>query len=90
MILATEPEQIDGQYTGSITDTPCFKEGKVVRLNRWLAENRETLEGSYFYSDSINDLPLLEGVSFPVAVNPDERLTAVAKEQGWPILDLRS
>jgi HAD superfamily hydrolase (TIGR01490 family) len=89
VIIATEPEQVDGKYTGQVTDIPCFQEGKVVRLNRWLKENSESLDGSYFYSDSINDLPLLEGVTHPVAVNPDERLTAIATERNWPILDLR-
>ena len=89
VIIATEPEQIDGNYTGQVTDIPCFHEGKVVRLNRWLKENSESLDGSYFYSDSINDLPLLEGVTHPVAVNPDERLSAIATERNWPILDLR-
>ena len=89
VIIATEPEQIDGRYTGRVTDVPCFQDGKVVRLNRWLKENSVSLDGSYFYSDSINDLPLLEGVTHPVAVNPDERLKAIATERNWPILDLR-
>lgn len=89
-LLATEPEMVDGRYTGRVTDTPCFQDGKVVRLNRWLNENNATLEGSSFYSDSINDLHLLEEVDTPVAVNPDERLGALAKARGWPILDLRA
>lgn len=89
VIIATEPEQIDGKYTGDVTDTPCFQDGKVVRLNRWLADNNASLEGSFFYSDSINDLHLLEVVDNPVAVNPDEKLSAIATERNWPILDLR-
>ena len=89
VILATEPEQIDGEYTGEVIDVPCFQQGKVTRLNRWLEQHQQTLEGSYFYSDSINDLPLLEAVKFPVAVNPDERLGALATDRNWPVLDLR-
>lgn len=89
IILATEPEQIDGRYTGKVTDVPCFQDGKVVRLQRWLKEHNASLEGSFFYSDSINDLPLLEAVSNPVAVNPDERLEQLAQQRNWPILDLR-
>lgn len=88
-IIATEPEMVDGRYTGKVTDTPCFQDGKVLRLNRWLTEQNRSLEGSYFYSDSINDLHLLEVVDYPVAVNPDERLNSVARERAWPIMDLR-
>ncbi len=87
--LATEPEQLNGAYTGKIAGTPCFQSGKVTRLNEWLKENNANLSGSHFYSDSINDLPLLEQVERAVAVNPDERLTAEAEQRGWPILDLR-
>jgi HAD superfamily hydrolase (TIGR01490 family) len=89
-IIATDPEMLDGKYTGKVAGTPCFQAGKVERLNTWLAENGATLEGSSFYSDSINDLPLLEKVDHPVAVNPDEKLTAEANRRGWPILDLRA
>jgi HAD superfamily hydrolase (TIGR01490 family) len=89
-IIATDPEMVNGKYTGKVAGTPCFQAGKVERLNTWLAENGATLAGSSFYSDSINDLPLLEKVDHPVAVNPDEKLTAVATQRGWPILDLRA
>ena len=89
-IIATDPEMVNGNYTGKVAGTPCFQAGKVERLNTWLAENGATLEGSSFYSDSINDLPLLEKVDYPVAVNPDEKLTAEADRRGWPILDLRA
>ena len=89
-IIATDPEMVNGNYTGKVAGTPCFQAGKVERLNTWLAENGATLEGSSFYSDSINDLPLLEKVDYPVAVNPDENLTAEATRRGWPILDLRA
>lgn len=88
-ILATDPEIIDGCYTGEITGTPCFQEGKVIRLNEWLTQRGRTLEDSYFYSDSINDLPLLEQVTHPVAVDPDERLRNIAKTRDWPIISLR-
>lgn len=89
-LLATECELVEGRYTGRSVDVPCFREGKVTRLRRWLEENDLNLEGSYFYSDSMNDLPLLEQVDHPVAVNPDPNLRAEAEKRGWPILDLRS
>lgn len=89
-LLATECELVEGRYTGRSVDVPCFREGKVTRLRRWLEENDLNLEGSYFYSDSMNDLPLLEEVDHPVAVNPDTNLRAEAEKRGWPILDLRS
>ena len=88
-ILATEPEIIDNQYTGKVAGTPCFQGGKVTRLNQWLSENNFSLEGSYFYSDSINDLPLLELVETAIAVDPDEKLTSIAQQRDWPIISLR-
>ncbi|WP_286240406.1 HAD family hydrolase [Neptuniibacter halophilus] len=88
-ILATDPEEKDGEYTGKVAGTPCFQEGKVTRLNAWLESSNHSLEGSYFYSDSHNDLPLLELVSNPVAVNPDDILAAHADSLLWPVLDLR-
>lgn len=88
-LLATECEVIDGRYTGKTIDVPCFREGKVTRLNRWLEENNLTLEDSHFYSDSMNDLPLLEGVTHAVAVDPDEKLRAEATRRGWPVISLR-
>jgi HAD superfamily hydrolase (TIGR01490 family) len=87
-ILSTEPEIIDHQYTGRYLGTPTFKEGKVTVLNEWLKNSTHSLNNSYFYSDSINDLPLLEQVSIPVAVNPDEKLSIVAQSRDWQILDL--
>lgn len=87
-ILATDPELKDGRYTGQYLHEPCYGAGKVSHLQRWLSQQPHTLADSYFYSDSINDLPLLEQVSHPVAVNPDERLSAIAAERQWPILDL--
>ena len=74
---------------GRTTDIPCYQAGKVTRLQRWLAENDRNLHDSYFYSDSRNDLPLLEQVSHPVAVDPDDTLRATATERGWPVISLR-
>jgi HAD superfamily hydrolase (TIGR01490 family) len=88
-ILATEPEQRDGRYTGKIVGTACFREGKVTRLHEWLRENEFDLEQASFYSDSQNDLPLLELVGRPVAVDPDDTLRTVATERGWSIISLR-
>jgi len=88
-LLATEPEIVDGEYTGGVTGTPCFRAGKVERLHAWLQQNQLDLVGSWFYSDSHNDLPLLELVDNPVAVDPDDILLARAREQGWPVISLR-
>ena len=88
-LLATDPEIIDGRYTGKIVGTPTYQEGKVERLKLWLSENNESLAGSYFYSDSINDLPLLLEVDKPVAVDPDDALSAEAASRGWDIISLR-
>ncbi len=85
-LLATGVEEADGRYTGRPSGVPTFREGKVTRLEGWLEETGNTLEGSYFYSDSQNDLPLLERVENPVAVNPDPVLLARAEEEGWPVL----
>jgi HAD superfamily hydrolase (TIGR01490 family) len=82
-----------GLPTGEIAGIPSFREGKVARVEQWLAERGKTwgdVTQSTFYSDSINDLPLLEKVSHPVATNPDDRLTAIAQARGWPILNLFS
>lgn len=88
-ILACEPEIVDGQYTGKPTGIPSYKEGKITRLYEWLEGRDTTLEGAYFYSDSHNDLPLLELVDKPVAVDPDEILYARAREMDWPVISLR-
>jgi len=87
-LIATEPERDGEGYTGRVAGTPSFREGKVQRLEAWLGERGETLAGAWFYSDSHNDLPLLERVDHPVAVDPDERLAATARGRGWPILQL--
>jgi HAD superfamily hydrolase (TIGR01490 family) len=89
ILIATDPELRNGLYTGDIIGTPCYREGKVGRLNTWLQQNNENLTGSFFYSDSHNDLPLLQTVDHPVAVNPDEKLKALAEQNGWPVMSLR-
>jgi HAD superfamily hydrolase (TIGR01490 family) len=89
-LIGSEAEQVSGRYTGAPTGIMCFREGKIQRVEKWLAETGSTIEGfrrSWFYSDSFNDLPLLQRVTHPVAVAPDARLRAVARERGWPILE---
>lgn len=88
-MLATEAEIADGCYTGEVTDIPCFQRGKVERLHAWLAKTGFNLAGAAFYSDSHNDLPLLELVERPVAVDPDDTLRDHATAKGWPIITLR-
>jgi HAD superfamily hydrolase (TIGR01490 family) len=90
-LIATEPELRNGVFTGAVSGTPCFREGKVERLEAWLAERGETMKSllkSSFYSDSHNDLPLLERVGHPVAVDPDATLRAHAGAHGWPVISL--
>lgn len=87
-LLATEPEEIDGRFTGKVAGTPCYREGKVTRLTAWLNEHREDLGGSWFFSDSHNDLPLLQLVEHPVVVNPDRQLAEHAARHGWARVDL--
>ena len=88
-LLATEPEIINARYSGGITGIPCFQDGKVAQLESWLTSNQQTLDDSWFYSDSHNDLPLLNKVSHPVAVDPDEILKQHASEHDWPVISLR-
>ena len=88
-LIATEPEIIDGKYTGKVAGTPCFQQGKVTRLNQWLEKTSHDLKNSTFYSDSHNDLALLECVTRPVAVDPDDELTAIALERNWEIRSFR-
>ncbi|HEX7044211.1 MAG TPA: HAD family hydrolase [Burkholderiales bacterium] len=88
-LIATDPEEADGRYTGRVAGTPCFREGKVVRLREWMRAHQATLAGSWCYSDSHNDLPLLELAENPVAVDPDAILRAEAQRRGWPIISLR-
>ncbi len=88
-LLATQPEFKHGRYTGKFEGIPCFKQGKVLQLKEWLKDKKLTLEKAVFYSDSHNDLPLLEQVGYPVAVDPDPVLGKIAKQRAWPILSLR-
>jgi HAD superfamily hydrolase (TIGR01490 family) len=88
-LLATTPELVNGQYTGDFIDIPCFQDGKVKLLEQWLEVSGENMQGSWFYSDSHNDLPLLSRVDHPVAVDPDMRLASYAHASGWPIISLR-
>lgn len=88
-LLATEPQQVGGRYTGKVAGTPCFQHGKVEVLKGWLERNGQSLEDSWFYSDSHNDLPLLNRVRHPHAVDPDEILEVHARQQGWPVISLR-
>lgn len=88
-MLATEPQMRDGRYTGEVEGTPCFQQGKVTRLEAWLAQSGHNLADSWFYSDSHNDLPLLEMVEHPVAVDADDTLRQHAEMRGWPLLSLR-
>ena len=88
-LIATEPEIVSGRYTGKVSGIPCFKSGKIENLMPWLERNGESLKDSTFYSDSHNDLPLLELVDDPVAVNADKILAKIAQTNGWDILNWR-
>ena len=88
-LIATEPELVNGRYTGEVAGVPSFQDGKVTRLNDWLQSTGESLDGAWFYSDSHNDAPLLRKVENPVAVDPDPTLENIAKENGWKIMSLR-
>ncbi|MBT9613353.1 MAG: HAD family hydrolase [Burkholderiales bacterium] len=92
VLIATEPEQRAGEFTGQVMGVPCFREGKVTRLEAWLAEQGagwSDIERSWFYSDSHNDLFLMERVTDPIAVDPDPQLTDAARARGWPVMSLR-
>ena len=88
-LIACEPELNNGEFTGKLFGTPSYAEGKVTRLNEWLKNSHYKTEESWFYSDSHNDIPLLEVVNNPVAVNPDNFLKKKAKEMNWPVINLR-
>src|SRR5690606_25214204 len=90
-LIATIAELENGRYTGRIQGVPSFQAGKIVRVDDWLKSldlSRDAFDEVYFYSDSPNDLPLLEVVSHPIATNPSPRLREIAEEKGWKILDL--
>ena len=91
-LIATEPEQKDGEFTGRVAGVPCFREGKITRLESWMAQHGwswSSFSDSWFYSDSLNDLPLLGKVKSPVAVDPDATLRSHAEQHGWPVISLR-
>ncbi|MHB9118498.1 MAG: histidinol-phosphatase [Burkholderiales bacterium] len=91
-LIATEPERRDGEFTGGVAGAPSFREGKIARLEQWLQDlghSWQDVSESWFYSDSLNDLPLLERVTHPVAVDPDATLKAHAESRGWPVISLR-
>jgi len=91
-LIATEPEELNREFTGRVNGVPSFQEGKVVRVEAWLAEHGlgwPSFSESWFYSDSLNDLPLLSKVTHPVAVDPDETLKETALEKRWMIISLR-
>jgi HAD superfamily hydrolase (TIGR01490 family) len=88
-LIATEPEEVNGQFTGKVTGVPSYREGKVERLSEWLNDRHENLDGSWFYSDSHNDLPLLNLVDHPVAVNADDTLADYARTRGWRMIELQ-
>lgn len=91
-LIATEPEEKEGEFTGKVSGIPCFREGKIERLENWLDEHNLTWLSflrSWFYSDSLNDLPLLSKVTHPVAVDPDATLKRHAERNNWPVISLR-
>jgi HAD superfamily hydrolase (TIGR01490 family) len=91
-LIATDPEEKDGEFTGRVAGVPSFREGKVLRMESWLAEhdwNWGSFDETWFYSDSFNDLPLLAKVKHPVAVDPDPTLHEYAVKQGWTVISLR-
>jgi HAD superfamily hydrolase (TIGR01490 family) len=88
-LLATDPEMEEGRFTGKVAGIPCFQDGKVKRLRTWMESRDASLKDSWFYSDSNNDLPLLQKVDNPVAVDPDPALKQYAEDAGWPVMSLR-
>ena len=90
-LIGSEAEQVGGIYTGRPQGTPSFREGKVARTEQWLGSMQKTwgdFDETWFYSDSSNDLPLLEQATHPVATNPDPGLLALARKRQWPVIEL--
>jgi len=87
--ISTNPEMKNGAYTGEFIAPTCFAKGKITLINRWLKTSEHGLLGSHFYSDSHNDIPLLELAEYPVAVDADDQLKKVAKNRGWSQISLR-
>jgi HAD superfamily hydrolase (TIGR01490 family) len=91
-LIGTEPEEINGEFTGKVAGTPSFREGKITRLEQWLQARDlglHSFDTTRFYSDSLNDLPLLKLVKEPIAVDPDDTLRGHAEANGWPVISLR-
>ncbi|MGJ8668995.1 MAG: HAD family hydrolase [Oceanococcus sp.] len=88
-LLGTDGVRVDGRFNGEIEGIPCFQQGKIEKLQQWLSD-KPRVSQSWFYSDSINDAPLLEWADHAFAVDPCERLSALASEKNWPILSLRN
>lgn len=86
-LLATNVEKVNGEHTGKTVGTACFQEGKITKLEQWLTTQEEQFNTRYFYSDSNNDLPLLQAVDIPIAVNPDKKLREFAEKSDWKIID---
>jgi HAD superfamily hydrolase (TIGR01490 family) len=86
-VIAIQVELNDERYTENVKGVASYREGKVARLQQWLEDEKLNLKNSFFYSDSINDLPLLKLVDNPVATNPDEKLKAYALDKGWPVVE---
>jgi HAD superfamily hydrolase (TIGR01490 family) len=87
-VLATEPEIIANRYSGRFLGTPTYQQGKVTVLKEWIVDSNHELAGAYFYSDSLNDLALLEQVDNPITVNPDDDLKVIAEARNWKMIDL--
>ena len=88
-MIATIPEQVNGMFTGKILEPSALGEGKLSRVKEWMVKNGyKDFSGTTFYSDSINDLPLLESVEKPIAVNPDDKLREISINNSWEIVDL--
>ena len=90
ILIATQAEVVAGRYTGDIVGVPSYASGKVQRLKQWLIEHNRDLAGSVFYSDSHNDIPLLETVEYAVCVDPDDTLRRHAEDKAWPVISFRS
>ncbi len=88
-LICSEPEILEGRYTGNFIGTPCFAEGKITKIKQWLGEDITALDTAWFYSDSHNDLPLMHIVNKAIAVDPDDKLKATADKLGWEIISLR-
>lgn len=88
-LIATDPEVVDGRVTGRIAGTPCYQAGKLDKLAQWIAASGQTFDETWAWSDSINDLPLLEWADHATATHPDDRLRAEAQARGWPVISLR-